>query len=637
VNGLSDFTISGWIKVNAFTTFSRIFDFGTGTNNYMFLTPQYTATAPNAAKLRFAIRTPAVTEDPAGAALNQINSTVAISTDTWNHVAVTLTGSTGRIYVNGALAGTTTTMTLRPSDLGTTTLNWFGDSQFGADPTFNGQLDDFRIHSRALSDSEIIAAATSLPEVPSGLSAGAGDTQLPLNWLASNFASSYNLKRSSVSGGPYTIRASGLTSTAFADTGLTNDTTYYYVVSATNAFGESANSVEVAATPSYLRAYLKFDESEGNTATDSSGLGWNGITVNGPIWNSGKSANSLAFTGSSSQYATLPTGVVGGLTDTTIMAWVKLNGAPTTWQRIFDFGTGTTNYMFLSTQFGTGGNANKLRFAIRTPSVGEEGINSGTVTPVGTWTHVAVVLSGSTGRLYLNGVQVGVNNAMTLTPSSLGATTQNYLGKSQWADPYLTASLDDFRIYSRAMTTEQVAAFAIPLAAPESLEATAGIQQVHLAWDAMQNAMAYTVKSATTSGGPYVTIASHVTSPAFNHADLPPGVMLFYVVAAENIAGAGPVSMEVNATPLAPEAAVDGLFPPTVIYFPAGSGSGALARFAVVTVNGHLYQLQKATDLSSGSWANVGGRFTGTGGSIELAATHNPEEPACFYRIEVSK
>jgi len=56
--GVNNFTISTWINVNAFATWQRIFDFGSGTNNYMFLTTQYTGTAPNAAKLRFTIRTP---------------------------------------------------------------------------------------------------------------------------------------------------------------------------------------------------------------------------------------------------------------------------------------------------------------------------------------------------------------------------------------------------------------------------------------------------------------------------------------------------------------------------------------------------------------------------------------------------
>ena len=62
-----------------------------------------------------------------------------------------------------------------------------------------------------------------------------------LTWTASSGATSYHVKRATTSGGPYT-QVGAPTSTSFTDTGLTNGTTYFYVVSALNATGESANS-----------------------------------------------------------------------------------------------------------------------------------------------------------------------------------------------------------------------------------------------------------------------------------------------------------------------------------------------------------------------------------------------------------
>jgi fibronectin type 3 domain-containing protein len=86
------------------------------------------------------------------------------------------------------------------------------------------------------------------PAAPSNLTATPGDMQVSLTWSASSGATSYNVKRSGTSGGPYTqITAS--TSTSFTDTALTNGTTYYYVVSAVNSTGESANSAQVVAVP----------------------------------------------------------------------------------------------------------------------------------------------------------------------------------------------------------------------------------------------------------------------------------------------------------------------------------------------------------------------------------------------------
>ncbi len=90
---------------------------------------------------------------------------------------------------------------------------------------------------------------TAPPPVTTGLTATAGDSSIALTWTASAGASTYNVKRSTTSGGPYTQIASS-TSTTYTDAPLTNGTTYYYVVSSVNSFGESANSAQASATPS---------------------------------------------------------------------------------------------------------------------------------------------------------------------------------------------------------------------------------------------------------------------------------------------------------------------------------------------------------------------------------------------------
>lgn len=56
-------------------------------------------------------------------------------------------------------------------------------------------------------------------------------------------------------------------------------------------------------------------------------------------------------------------------------------------------------------------------------------------------------------------VLVGANSAMTLHASDIGATVNNYLGRSQYAaDPYFSGFIDDFRVYRRALTPEQIGA-----------------------------------------------------------------------------------------------------------------------------------------------------------------------------------
>jgi len=86
------------------------------------------------------------------------------------------------------------------------------------------------------------------PPVPTGVTAAAGDTKVGLRWSAATGATSYHLKRSTTSGGPYT-RIASPTWTGYTDLGVNNGTTYFYVVSAVNSAGESGNSAQVSARP----------------------------------------------------------------------------------------------------------------------------------------------------------------------------------------------------------------------------------------------------------------------------------------------------------------------------------------------------------------------------------------------------
>ena len=82
---------------------------------------------------------------------------------------------------------------------------------------------------------------------PSGLSAKPARNQVTLSWNGSAGTSSYNVKRSSTSGGPYALIAS-TAATSYTDEGLSGGT-YYYVVSGVSSSGESLNSIEVSGTP----------------------------------------------------------------------------------------------------------------------------------------------------------------------------------------------------------------------------------------------------------------------------------------------------------------------------------------------------------------------------------------------------
>ena len=78
----------------------------------------------------------------------------------------------------------------------------------------------------------------------------------------------------------------------------------------------------------------------------------------------------------------------------------------------------------------------------------------------GVWYQVAVTLNGNTGILYLNGLPAGTNNTMTLGPPCLGNTANNYIGRSQYPDPYLDGVIDEFRIYNVGLSAVEIAATA---------------------------------------------------------------------------------------------------------------------------------------------------------------------------------
>jgi uncharacterized protein len=165
----------------------------------------------------------------------------------------------------------------------------------------------------------------------------------------------------------------------------------------------------------------------------------------------GKSGSALKLSGSS-QYVALPANIVSTLTDFTVSLWVN-PAATTAYSRLFDFGANTTKNMYLAINAGSG-----PRFAITTGgSAGEQQISRSGQLPTGTWTHIAVTLSDGTGTMYVNGAVAATKTGMTLTPSSLGATANNWIGRSQYSDPYLNGTVDEFNIYDRALSAAEVA------------------------------------------------------------------------------------------------------------------------------------------------------------------------------------
>ncbi len=235
---------------------------------------------------------------------------------------------------------------------------------------------------------------------------------------------------------------------------LAGGTAYFWRVDEIAGINTNTGAVwsfTTAPLPSLAHRY-SFGETGGTNVADSvGGPAWTGTLPNGGTLSGGQ----LILSSSSQQYVSLPAGIAGALSNFTVAAWVQL-ATTATWARIFDFGNSTTVSMYLTPQ---NGNSGEARFAITTNSTGgEQQINCNSTLTTGVWHQVAVTLNANTGILYLDGVAVGTNSAMTLNPLIQGGTSNNYIGKSQWSNPYLNGGIDEFRIYSVALSPAEIAA-----------------------------------------------------------------------------------------------------------------------------------------------------------------------------------
>ncbi len=534
--GFSDMTIATWVKWNGGGNWQRIFDFGPNNSQYMYLTPK---SGQNT--LAFGIST------SKGAEGTEKLEADALPEGEWVHLAVTLNGEIGTLYVNGEPVSTLDNMKLKPRF--PLTNSYIGKSQW-PDPLYNGQIDDFRIYDypldggdvwalarpgeaaaphfvsnpiqmpnavqdslydfSTLRDSVIVAttedslAFTKIggPEwlgvTEEGFLSGTagndevGDNQLVVQVKDSRGASDqaiFNIKVENVNDAPIweadTVIKNGvvplqpildsltahvqdidlgdvvsfskisgpgwlsvspegqLTGTpAVSDEGIN-----YFVIKATdqsNASTDAVISIEVFG--SGLIAHYKF---EGNVLDDQENYHANAIGT--ADYDSGVDGNGIHLSGG--EHVLLPENITSILQSYTISTWVKLDQLDN-WARIFDFGSSTSNYMFLTPSNGANG---KIRFAIKTGG-GEQRIDCNESFLSGVWTHLAVAYDGTsnTGILYVNGQEVGRNENMSLSPVDLGNTPQNYIGKSQWPDPNLKGYLDDFRIYNYGLSPEEI-------------------------------------------------------------------------------------------------------------------------------------------------------------------------------------
>lgn len=141
-----DITISAWVYSNGGSAWNRIVDFGNNNANYIDMATNWWG---NPGRLGCEIMI-------AGAGQSVVSPEGALPDNEWTLVTATLSGDTGRLYVNGELVATNTSMTHNPISFAPTSQNWLARSQWGAgDGYFDGMMDDVKIFNYGLTAQEV--------------------------------------------------------------------------------------------------------------------------------------------------------------------------------------------------------------------------------------------------------------------------------------------------------------------------------------------------------------------------------------------------------------------------------------------------------------------------------------------------
>lgn len=361
------------------------------------------------------------------------------------------------------------------------------------------------------------ASAQTTPGAPSGLRATvSGSSEVGLSWFATDGATSYEVKRGSSSGGPYTQIAT-TTSTTYADYNVSGGTSYYYVVAAVDAGGAGPTSNEAGtATAAVAPAGL--------TATTISGTE---IDLN---WTAASGATSYSVqrsTRSGGPYTKIAT-----VADATTFDNTSLAASTTYYYVVASVNAG-----------GTGPNTTQATATTAPPSPsGLHAKTNGSTEIDLTWsaangaTNYIVEDSEVEGGPY---TQIGTSSTASYKSTGLTSATQYYYV----VEASNAGSSSAISNEGTAMTTPST---------PTGLSAsTAGSTSVSLTWTASTGATSYYVLKSLTATGTYSRVGS-ASSNSDTVAGLTPSTTYYFEVEANDAGGSSVNSADASATTLSP-------------------------------------------------------------------------------------
>jgi len=324
------------------------------------------------------------------------------------------------------------------------------------EPKYGGSSDDVwwptLIHRRAA------YAAPMKP--PSGLTGYLNDGRVLLSWWGSVGATSYVVQRGASANGPFTPLATVAADQLLTHTDAAPNGTWFYQVVAQGAGAprNGSNTVRVA-VPGELRFRMPLDGANGSVATgtllkpDGTSTSVEGTLLDGATWGEGRNKDKAVVFDGKSAGLQLPAGLFSSLDDFTVSMWAYANGLH--WDTCILFaGTDAFSALYIAPQTGHG-----LRFGIHGATFNDQrALEAPSFMATKRWVHVAYTQKGTTGRLYVDGIEVASADYMTLTPRQVGDQV-TFLGRN-WGHPAFNGRLQDFRIYAGALGATEIAALA---------------------------------------------------------------------------------------------------------------------------------------------------------------------------------